>query len=322
MKAEGQEHRAKGRGQKVRRLEPWWENEGVKGLLSRPHGDKVHVYLWGLLWAFSMAIAPIAVAQQAWDFYYRLGLQQLRSGDPRGAIESLTSAIRKGPAPGPRRPTAGGQLVNFFPYLYLARAYLALQDCDQARRMIETSVQMGEVPKDHPDYTLQFVPTQQSIQKACGTPAPPPKPEPEAPPPKKEVPETPSPEAPPPSPPVSPGAEAPAGPPPAVRPAVPVEVLRQAVRLYRQGAYRDVVRLLFESQRTHELDDSAYFLVGCSLAAQYFWEGQRDRRLLQEARTYFQRVQTLPPSLQAVVPDLVSPKVWAVYEAARRTGRE
>ncbi|GBC84640.1 hypothetical protein HRbin11_01072 [bacterium HR11] len=279
------------------------------------------------LWVLGMATAPVAVAQQSWDFYYRLGLQQLRNGDPRGAIESLTNALRRGPPPGPRRPTSGGQLVNFFPYLYLARAYLALQDCDQARRMIETSAQMGEVPKDHPDYTLQFVPTQQNIRKACGPPpepgpeapspgkavsVPPPTPEPEAPPPKQEASAPP-----PPSPPVAPGAET-----PAVRPAVPVEVVRQAVRLYRQGAYRDVVRLLFESQRTYELDDSAYFLVGCSLAARYFWEGQRDRRLLQEARTYFQRVQTLPPSLQAVVPDLVSPKVRAVYEAARRTGRE
>jgi len=265
-----------------------------------------------------MAAASVAVAQQSWDLDYRLGLQQLRSGDPRGAIESLMRAVQKGPAPGPRRPTAGGQLVNFFPYMYLARAYLALRDCEQARRMIETSVRMGEVPTDHPDYTLQFVPTQQSIQKACGPPSPPPGSEPEAPPPRKEVPETPPPEAPSPSPSVSPGAETPAGPSPAVRPAVPVEVLRRAVRLYRQGAYRDVVRLLFESQRTYELDDTAYFLVGCSLAAQYFWEGQRDRRLLQEARTYFQRVRTLPPSLQAVVPDLVSPKVRAVYEAARR----
>ncbi|MDW7983651.1 MAG: hypothetical protein RMK16_03050 [Acidobacteriota bacterium] len=103
---------------------------------------------------------------------------------------------------------------------------------------------------------------------------------------------------------------------------MPVEVLRQAVRLYRQGAYRDAVRFLFESQQTYELDDSAYFLVGCSLAAQYFWEGQRDRRLLQEARRYFQRVQTLHPGLESVVPDLVSPKVRAVYEAARRPGME
>ncbi|MCS7312729.1 MAG: hypothetical protein NZ742_07445, partial [Acidobacteria bacterium] len=132
-----------------------------------------------------MVTTPLAVAQQSWDLYYWLGLRQLREGNPQGAVESLMSAIQKGPAPGPRRPTTGGQLINFFPYLYLARAYLALQDCDRARQMIETSAQMGEVPKDHPDYTLQLVPTQQSIQKACGTPVALPKPDPEAPPPRK-----------------------------------------------------------------------------------------------------------------------------------------
>ncbi len=284
---------------------------------GRPHphraplSGKTRVRLWAFLGSLGMATVPVAVAQQSWDFHYQLGLQQLRNGDPQGAIESLTSALQKGPPPGPRRLTAGGRWVNFFPYLYLARAYLALKDCEQARRMIEASVQKHEVPTDHPDYTLQFVPTQRSIQAACGAPAPPPKSEAEAPSPKEPPPE-PAPEAleaTPPSPPA-----------PAVRPAVPVEVLRQAVRLYRRGAYRDVVRLLVESQRTYELDDGAYFLLGCSLASQYFWEGQRDRRLLQAARAYFQRVRRLPPTLEPVVPDLVSPKVWAVYEGARQGG--
>jgi tetratricopeptide (TPR) repeat protein len=273
--------------------------------MRREGARRVLGFVFGL-WAFGVGTATVAVAQQSWDFYYGLGLKQLRNGDPRGAIESLMNALQKGPPPGPRRLAPSGQLINFFPYLYLAKAYLALKDCERARQMLETSVQMNEVPTDHPEYDLQFVPTRQSIQKACG------RPEPESP---KEPPPEPSPGPTPPpataSPPIEPS--------PAVRPAVPVEVLRQAVRLYRRGAYRDVVRLLAESQRTYELDDGAYFLLGCSLTAQYFWEGRRDRRLLREAQAYFQRVQTLPPGLQAIVPDLVSPKVREVYGAVRRT---
>jgi hypothetical protein len=59
--------------------------------MRREGARRVLGFVFGL-WAFGVGTATVAVAQQSWDFYYGLGLKQLRNGDPRGAIESLMNA--------------------------------------------------------------------------------------------------------------------------------------------------------------------------------------------------------------------------------------
>jgi tetratricopeptide (TPR) repeat protein len=246
-----------------------------------------------------------AGADRPWYQDYEEALAKLKKGDASGAIPLLERALQTGPDPGPQRPTYGMHFMDFFPYLYLARAYWQMGQCDRAQEFLERSARMDRLPPGL--YEAEFRPLHQQIQARCVPPARAPV-EPSAPP-------TAPPPVPAPTPSEVPGAEA-----PSVRPSVPTEVLQAAWRAYRRGDYDGAYRVLQEARRRYELDDTGYFILGCSRAARYFREGGTDGRLLEEARRYLRRVRRLPPELERSLSLFISPKILALYEGSRRLG--
>lgn len=267
--------------------------------------------------------APTAWSDRPWYQDYEEALDRLKRGDARGAILLLEKTLRTGPDPGPQRPTYGMHFMDFFPYLHLARAYLQMGQCDRAQEFLERSARLDRLPPDLQATELR--PLRQQIQAQCippaKTPAPPAARPAESPPAEKEAPAS-QPSAPSPTQPKGPATEAPpVGPsvPPTRRP-VPAAVLQTAWRAYLRGDYDGAYRVLQDARRQYELDDTAYFILGCSRAARYFREGGADGRLLDEARRYLRQARQLPPELQKRLALFISPKILALYGEHRRAG--
>jgi len=263
-------------------------------------------------------IASTAWSDRPWYQDYEEALGRLKRGDARGAIPLLEKTLQTGPDPGPQRPTYGMHFMDFFPYLHLARAYLQTGQCARAQEMLERSARLDRLPPDL--YEAEFRPLRQQIQAQCGPPAkasaPPPPTRPVETPPPTEGEASPRSEA--------SGTEAPAVVPsvPSGRRAVPAEVLQTAWRAYLRGDYDGASRVLQDARRQYELDDTAYFILGCSRAARYFREGGTDGRLLDEARRYLRRARRLPPELRRNLSLFISPKILALYGESQRGGGE
>lgn len=267
--------------------------------------------------------ASTAWSDRPWYQDYQEALDRLKKGDARGAIPLLEKTLQTGPDPGPQRPTYGMHFMDFFPYLHLARAYLLMGQCAQAQEMLERSARRDRLPPDLQATELR--PLRQQIQAQCAlpvkTPAPPAARPAESPLAEKEAPAS-QPSASSPTQPKSPATDAPpVGPSvPPIRRSVPAAVLQTAWRAYLRGDYDGADRVLREARQQYELDDTAYFILGCSRAARYFREGGTDGRLLEEARRYLRQARQLPPELQSRLALFISPKILALYRESRRAG--
>jgi len=236
-----------------------------------------------------------AYAEQEWYYYYELGLQQLRDGNAQAAVENLLRAIEKGPEPGPRRRTYGTFFKDFYPYLYLAKAYLVLQRCPEAVQAIATSVQKERIDPGNPLYG-EFTSVREQVRALCERP---PGGGPTEPPPGKPLP-----------PPHSKTDVPPPGPLP-----VPRAVVLQALEFYANGRYDRAFQVLKDAEAQYKLDERAYFIMGCSLAARYYAEGEKTPALLQQARDLFRQARPLPERFQRRMTYLVSPKILALYQS-------
>ncbi len=251
-------------------------------------------YVPCLLW-FSLGIVVFgpatADADQEWYYYYELGLQRLRDGNAQAAVENLLQAIEKGPEPGPRRRTYGTFFKDFYPYLHLAKAYLILRQCPEATQAIATSVQKERINPGHPLYG-EFTSVREQARTLCER-------SPIEPPPGKSLP-----------PPDTKTDVIAPGPPP-----VPRAIVWQALELYVSGRYGMAFRVLKDAEAQYKLDPRAYFIMGCSLAARYYAEGEKTPALLQQARDLFRQARPLPEGFRRRMTYFVSPKILAVYQS-------
>ncbi|GBC85782.1 hypothetical protein HRbin11_02235 [bacterium HR11] len=234
-----------------------------------------------------------AHADQEWYYYYELGLQRLRDGNAQAAVENLLQAIEKGPEPGPRRRTYGTFFKDFYPYLHLAKAYLLLKRCPEAVQAIAASVQKEKISPGSPLYE-EFASVREQVRTVCERP-------PVGPPPDKSLP------------PPNSGTDAgihPTGPLP-----VPRAIVLQALEFYVNGRYDRAFQVLKDAEAQYKLDERAYFLMGCSLAARYYAEGEKNPALLQRARDLFRQARPLPDRFQQRMAYLVSPKILALYQS-------
>jgi len=243
-------------------------------------------FLRWAVWVLIVGGFSTAYADQEWYYYYELGLQQIRDGNAQAAVENLRRAIEKGPEPGPRRRTYGTFFKDFYPYLYLAKAYLVLKQCPEAAQAIAASVQKERIGPGSSLYG-EFTSVQEQFRALCER-----RPEP-------------------PSPPVHPPAPPPA--PPSTPPAVPRAIVLQALEFYASGRYGMAFRVLKDAETQYKLDERAYFIMACSLAARYYAEGEKTPALLQQARALFQRASPLPEGFRRRMTFLVSPKILALY---------
>ena len=93
------------------------------------------------------ALAPRTASAQEWYEHYAGGVEALRAGQPRQAVDQLRRAVQKRPEPGTAVPTYGTNFEpRYFPYLRLAEALLQLDAPEEAHRALETSARLGKEP--------------------------------------------------------------------------------------------------------------------------------------------------------------------------------
>jgi len=102
----------------------------------------------GACWAAAMALILLALAApawaQEWDESYRAGVAALARGDNARAAEALRRAIALRPEPGRNVLTYGTNVEpRYYPYLYLAEAYLRLGQLEAAKETLEKSASWG-----------------------------------------------------------------------------------------------------------------------------------------------------------------------------------
>ena len=108
---------------------------------ARPH--LVTVGLACALW-----LLPGTASAEWFDDYER-GVEALAKGRPKRAIPLLEKTIRKRPEPGSNLITYGtNRLKEYYPYLKLAEAHLALGNLDAAEAALERSETKGKEPTD------------------------------------------------------------------------------------------------------------------------------------------------------------------------------
>jgi protein kinase-like protein/PEGA domain-containing protein len=94
-------------------------------------------------------LGAVSVAAEEWYEAYRVGLQALAQSQPARAVRSLESAAAKRPEPGRNVITYGTNVEpRYYPYLYLAEAYLQLRDLAGARAALKRSETWGREPAD------------------------------------------------------------------------------------------------------------------------------------------------------------------------------
>ncbi|MCS7312603.1 MAG: hypothetical protein NZ742_06785 [Acidobacteria bacterium] len=253
----------------------------------------LYLRLWVFMGVMTVVGLSNAYADQEWYYYYELGLQRLRDGNAQAAVENLLQAIEKGPEPGPRRRTYGTFFRDFYPYLYLAKAYLSLKRCPEATQAITMSVQRERINPGSPLYG-EFTSVREQVRTLCERP-----PEPTEPPPSRPL-----------TPPDSKTDVSPSDPLP-----VPRAIILQALEFYVNGRYDRAFQVLKGAEAQYKLDERAYFIMGCSLAARYYAEGEKTPGLLRQARDLFRQARPLPEPFQRRMTYLVSPKILALYQS-------
>lgn len=256
-------------------------------------GYVTYLRVFVLVGVMTVGALSTADADQEWYYYYELGLQRLRDGNAQAAVENLLQAIEKGPEPGPRRRTYGTFFKDFYPYLHLAKAYLILKQCPEAVQAIAMSVQKERINPGNPLYG-EFTSVREQARALCERPT-----GPIEPPPGKALP-----------PPDSKTDVPPVGPSP-----VPRAIVLQALEFYVNGRYDRAFQVLKDAEAQYKLDERAYFIMGCSLAARYYAEGEKTPALLQRARDLFRQARPLPERFQQRMAYFVSPKILALYSS-------
>lgn len=87
-----------------------------------------------------VALMPAPTLAQQWHEFYADGVAALQSGQARQAVDRLERAIEERPEPGRLVPTYGTNFVQeYFPYLRLAEAFLALDAVEAAAEALDVS---------------------------------------------------------------------------------------------------------------------------------------------------------------------------------------
>lgn len=93
------------------------------------------------------ALSPRMASGQQWYEHYGGGVEALRKGNAREAIDRLQRAIAQRPRPGRLVPTYGTNFEpRYFPYLRLAEAHLLLEAPEEAVLALERSAGFGIEP--------------------------------------------------------------------------------------------------------------------------------------------------------------------------------
>jgi len=87
-----------------------------------------------------------------WYFYYEFGVDLMKAGDARRAVESFQLGANLREDPSRNKRMYGMWYVDYLPYYQLALAHSKLGEWEQAHEAILTSENFGEFSPGDPDY--------------------------------------------------------------------------------------------------------------------------------------------------------------------------
>lgn len=88
-----------------------------------------------------------------WYANYELGLQLERKGDYSRALTHFIDAVAHRPNPQKQARMYGMWLIDYYPYLHIARSHVRLENWQCAKNALEISQRIGEIPTSAPEIT-------------------------------------------------------------------------------------------------------------------------------------------------------------------------
>lgn len=272
---------------------------------------------------FSLITTAI-YADQPWYYYYRLAVQSVEQKQWERAIDNLQRSISMRPEPSNNARTTGLFTIKYFPYFYLALCYYNLGRYEEAREQLEISFRYGAIRENNRVFTEATLLKQSIANKLRSIQQPPPQKTPEEPP--LSTTQS-SPEEPPPSTTQPPSVEPPLRqdnppvPPPITTPPTRIEpepfpddIIKTALDFIKKSDFQAASRILEDNISRYPKSDFVHFMLGLCYASRYFLEGEKEEKLLNDARTHFKRARNLPPRFKMRMNVLISPRILAVYE--------
>ncbi len=96
--------------------------------------------------------SKLAKNKLPWYFYYEFGVDLMKAGDAKRAVESFQLGANLREDPSRNKRMYGMWYVDYLPYYQLALAHSKLGEWEQAHEAIVTSENFGEFKPDDPDY--------------------------------------------------------------------------------------------------------------------------------------------------------------------------
>lgn len=88
-----------------------------------------------------------------WYANYELGLELERKGDYPRALKHFIDAVARRPNPQRQARMYGMWLIDYYPYLHIARSHVRLENWQCAKNALEISRKIGEIPIGAPEVT-------------------------------------------------------------------------------------------------------------------------------------------------------------------------
>lgn len=101
-----------------------------------------------------------------WYKDYDQAKKAAERGDWSTAIELFQQAINADPEPDARKRTYGVRFIEYYPYLELGKAYLAIGDKQAAKQACETAQAKGKAPQKEIEQCLSLAATVSASVKA------------------------------------------------------------------------------------------------------------------------------------------------------------
>lgn len=114
-------------------------------------------------------LAPDTPMKNApWYANYDLGLELEAKGDYPRALTHFIEAVAERPNPQRRARTYGMWLIDYYPYLHIARSHVRLENWQCAKNALDISMRLHEVPENTPEMN-ELLSLQRETQQELAT---------------------------------------------------------------------------------------------------------------------------------------------------------
>lgn len=260
--------------------------------------------------------ATLLYADQPWFYYYKLGIENIKSNQYNLAITAFDKAIELNPNSSSHARTYGMNFIEYYPYFYKASSLFYMQMYDEAKYTLDLEFKQKEIQNSKSIYNKAL-----SLKEEIDTQLSKSRPS------KREEIQ-----------PVNPTTESSTDNKNTKKDDNSLHrsydknlvkknktivddnirkeyiILRKGIINYYNGEYELTINQLSKLPENMHIRN---FFLGCSYASIYYLEGEKSIELLQNAKSYFRKVKFLPPRFGSRMFKLISPKIMTLFIATR-----